>query len=110
MNKKPLSGCLLVFLLACMLSAAVNGAIFARNNLALANVTLESGDVVHGNLFIFGHNGIVGDGARITGSLVVIGGNVILGGDIGGNLVVVGGNATIQDEDRVGGSVISVGS
>jgi hypothetical protein len=74
-----------------------------------SNRTLESGDIIEGDLVIFGGNLRMAEGSRIEGDAVVFGGQVEVGGEIEGDLAVIGGTATLESTARVDGDVAAIG-
>lgn len=109
MKSKFLVGCLVLLLSSCLIFTVLVGIVFFNTNLVVSNIVLTSGDTIKGNLVVAGYNATVEEGASVTGSLVCLGGNVMLDGGVDGNLIVFGGNALIADSAVIGGRAISLG-
>ncbi len=74
-----------------------------------SNFTLESGEVMDGDLVVFGGNVVVEEDAVIEGDLVVIGGNVTMNGVVEGSAVAIGGAVTLGEASLVEGDLVTVG-
>lgn len=72
------------------------------------NYTLGSGEEV-GNLTVFGGNVDILPGATVADSLVVMGGNVTVNGEVKGTIHVYGGQLTLGDSAVVGGDITMTG-
>ena len=70
--------------------------------------TLESGDLIDGNLVILGGTATMKEESTVTGDVVVMGGLLDCNGSIGGDLTVVGGLVKLESEAIVEGDVNSI--
>ncbi len=73
------------------------------------NFTLESGEVIEGDLAVIGGDVTLKEGSVVEGDVVVIGGTLDAAGVIQGDLGQLGGNITMRESLRVDGSIDSVG-
>jgi cytoskeletal protein CcmA (bactofilin family) len=73
------------------------------------NFTLESGEVMEGDLVVFGGNVVIEEDAVIEGDLVVIGGNVTMDGVVEGSAVAIGGAVTLGQASVIEGDLVTVG-
>ena len=71
--------------------------------------TLESGEVLYGDLVVFGGTVTFEEDSRVDGNVVVWGGNVEVRGTIRGDLVAFGGNIELLEEAVIHGDVASLG-
>lgn len=67
-----------------------------------------AGDVVQGELLVFGGEVTIREGARVTGSVYMLGGVVAMGGAVNGDVALVGGDLALGPTAVVGGD-LSVG-
>jgi cytoskeletal protein CcmA (bactofilin family) len=72
--------------------------------------TLNNGEILDGDLNVFGGVVQVMDGARVTGNLLVVGGVVTVDGTIEGNLTAVGGTVSLTNNAIIQGNLVSPGS
>ena len=72
--------------------------------------TLNPGEILTGDLNVFGGVVNVMEGAIVTGNMLVVGGVVTLDGTVEGNLTAVGGTVTIADNAVIQGDLVSPGS
>jgi len=71
--------------------------------------TLASGEVLYGDLVVFGGTVVLEEDSRVEGDVVVWGGSVEVGGTIRGDLVALGGNIELLEEAVIYGNVASLG-
>ncbi|MEE9216744.1 MAG: polymer-forming cytoskeletal protein [Anaerolineales bacterium] len=71
--------------------------------------TLESGDVLDGDLVIFGGSAELEQGSRVNGDVLLFGGNAEINGEIDGDLALLGGNANLGPSAVIGGDVVTLG-
>ena len=72
--------------------------------------TLAAGDTLNGNLTVYGGSAILEDGSRVTGDVVVVGGELEASGEIGGDAVIIGGEAHLNESAVVDGDLVTAGS
>jgi len=63
--------------------------------------TLESGQVLEGDLVIFGGSATLKAGSLVEGNLFLMGGNARIDGQVKGDLVLLGGNADLGPRHRL---------
>ncbi len=73
------------------------------------NFTLQSGDVIEGNLVVFGGNVELETDSLVNGDVVVFGGNVDADGEVNGDLLVIGGHANLMGNALIRGDLITPG-
>lgn len=73
------------------------------------NYTLESDEILTGDLVVLGGNVTIEEGAIVEGDTVVVGGNVTLDGHVEGSLVIIGGTAKMGESARVDEDLVTVG-
>jgi cytoskeletal protein CcmA (bactofilin family) len=66
---------------------------------------LTAGEVLPGEIVIGGGELTIAEGAKLTGSLFIVGGRVILGGEVDKNVSVLLGEAILTPSARVGGDL-----
>ena len=71
--------------------------------------TLESGDVVNGDMVIFGGSVEFEAGSLVDGDVLLFGGSAEVNGEIDGNLALLGGSADLGSAAVVTGDVIALG-
>jgi len=71
--------------------------------------TLESGDVMNGDLLIFGGSVELEQGSIVNGDVLLFGGNAEIHGEIQGDLAVLGGNVDLGPTAVVTGGVANLG-
>lgn len=71
--------------------------------------TLESGDVLNGDLVIFGGSADLEQGSIVDGDVLLFGGNVEVNGEIKGDLALLGGNADLGPSAVITGDVVTLG-
>jgi hypothetical protein len=71
--------------------------------------TLESGEILSGNLWILGGNVTLEAGSRVSGDIMLLGGNVSLAGEVSGNINAMGGNIDLRSQAIVRGDLNLVG-
>jgi len=71
--------------------------------------TLESGEVLNGDLVIFGGSVELEEGSIVDGDVLLFGGNAEVHGEIGGDLALLGGNADLGPSAVIGGDVVTLG-
>jgi hypothetical protein len=73
------------------------------------NFTLESGEILDGDLLVIGGNVTLEEDSLVEGDVFVVGGNVRVHGVVDGDLGVVGGQVTLEDESVIQGDVGAIG-
>lgn len=71
--------------------------------------TLDSGEVLHGDLAIVGGIALLEAGSTVQGDVVLVGGNLEADGEITGGLYVLGGNAVLGPDAVVRGDLGNLG-
>lgn len=71
--------------------------------------TLESGEVLNGDLVIFGGSVELEEGSIVDGDVLLFGGNAEVHGEIGGDLALLGGNADLGPSAVISGDVVTLG-
>ncbi|HUH97479.1 MAG TPA: polymer-forming cytoskeletal protein [Anaerolineales bacterium] len=71
--------------------------------------TLQSGQILDGDLVVFGGEAVIEENATVRGNVVVIGGSLTLDGSATGDAVVIGGLMTMGAKSSVVGNVTTVG-
>ncbi len=69
----------------------------------------NSGEVLNGNLAIFGGSSTIEDGSTVRGDVIITGGSVDIFGEINGDINTIGGSVNLGDTAVVHGNVTSVG-
>jgi cytoskeletal protein CcmA (bactofilin family) len=90
-------------------STALAGGLYDGKVVFGTNFTLESGEVLDGELLVFGGNVTLEPESRVTGDVVIFGGNVTSDGEIEGNLAVLGGNVRLNSQAVVKGDIMMLG-
>jgi hypothetical protein len=70
---------------------------------------LESGDVLDGDLAIIGGAAYLEEESHVTGSVLVLGGNLDVYGQIDGDVIIVGGNTNLGPAALIRGDVATLG-
>ena len=70
---------------------------------------LDAGDVVDGDVVVFGGNLQAAAGSRIDGDVVVFGGRIEIDGEVRGDVAAIGGGVRLGSSASISGKVISVG-
>ena len=73
------------------------------------NFTLNSGEVIDGDLLVFGGNVTLEEGSVVEGEAIIWGGNVEVSGSVEGDLVCFGGLVRLTATADVDGDVATVG-
>lgn len=73
------------------------------------NLTVRSGEVREGDLFIAGGRLVVERGGRVVGDVAIVGGDVSVAGEIRGDLAAFGGRVSLQDGAVVDGDLMVMG-
>ena len=71
--------------------------------------TLESGQVLEGDLVIFGGSADLEAGSLVEGNVFLMGGNAGIDGQVKGDLVLLGGNADLGPKASIGGDAVTLG-
>jgi len=71
--------------------------------------TLESGEVLNGDLVIFGGSVELEEGSIVDGDVLLFGGNAVIHGEIDGDLALLGGNADLGSTAVITGGVATMG-
>ena len=74
-----------------------------------SNYTLREGDTLDMNLGVLGGNALLMDSSTVTGSVILLGGNLTANGTIEGDLIALGGNADLGSSAVVKGNVQLIG-
>ncbi|NLX37012.1 MAG: hypothetical protein GXY68_10020 [Chloroflexi bacterium] len=74
------------------------------------HVTLEAGEVQHGDLVLFGGDLTMLPGSRIEGDLAILGGNASVAGEVSGAVSVIGGTLSLEAGALVHGDVVVAGT
>jgi hypothetical protein len=85
--------------------AAPPAAVVAGNS-----YTLESGQILSDNLFIFGGNVNLMNGSTVNGNVVLLGGSAQAAGTINGNVVVLGGTLNLASTCIINGNLTTAGA
>ena len=72
--------------------------------------TLESGEVLNGNLVVFGGSVTLEEGSTVHGDVVVFGGTLDANGVVTGNVVCIGGLVQLGDSATIQQNVVSLGA
>ena len=106
--KKVLLACLLGLLLA--VSATP---VFADGDggriIFGESFTLESGEVMGGDLVVLGGSVVLERGSRVEGNVVVMGGSTEVAGKVEGDVVTFGGNVVLRSTAVVDGDLVTIG-
>ena len=106
--KKVLLACLLALLLAVSATPA-----FADGNggriVFGESFTLESGEVMDGDLVVLGGSVVLETRSRLDGNVVVMGGSARVAGEVDGDLVVFGGDVVLRSTAVVDGDLVTIG-
>ena len=71
--------------------------------------SLDADEVLDQNLIVLGGSVNIADGARVTCSVVIVGGSLTLAGTVDEDVVVFGGSANLQDTAVIEGELVTVG-
>ena len=71
--------------------------------------TLESGEVLHGDLVIFGGAVVLEEGSLVQGDVLLFGGNAEIAGEIEGDMAVLGGNVDLASTAVIGHDLVTLG-
>lgn len=71
--------------------------------------TLKSGDTLDGDLVVMGGMAYIEESALVKGSVVVIGGEVDVAGEITRDVVVIGGRISLGEKSIVEGDLVTIG-
>lgn len=72
--------------------------------------TLESGEVLDGNLIVFGGSATLEPASQVNGDVVIFGGSLDAQGEITGNVVGIGGLIQLGDTAQVDQDVVTLGA
>jgi cytoskeletal protein CcmA (bactofilin family) len=114
MMRKPVSICLLLLALvtaaAWVPSALAQGGDRGEGQIVMGrDVDLEAGQVVDGDLSVFGGNLRMAANSRVTGDVAVFGGYTEIAGNVGGDVAAIGGNIRLNPTARVDGDIFTLG-
>ncbi len=70
---------------------------------------LESGEILDGDLAVIGGAAYLEEESRVTGSVLVLGGNLEVYGQIDGDVIIVGGNTNLGPAALIRGDVATLG-
>jgi len=99
----------LLLLAAVLLSGCAVTDIDEGNVIFGGAYVLEQGETMVGDLAIFGAAAELQEDSVVTGSVIIVGGNLNGYGTIQGDLVITGGNAVLSPSASVLGDVVTVG-
>jgi hypothetical protein len=110
--KKKIQFALLLTLLAVLI---LPGTVFAKglreDKIVFGGTyTLETGQVLDGNLVVFGGSATLEEGSEVQGDVVVFGGTLDAQGEITGSVVGIGGLITIGDAASVQEDIVIFGA
>lgn len=71
---------------------------------------LESGEVLDGDLAVFGGVAFLAEESRVVGSVLVLGGNLDVYGQIDGDIIILGGNVNLGGTAVILGDIASLGA
>jgi cytoskeletal protein CcmA (bactofilin family) len=71
--------------------------------------TLESGEVIEGDLVVLGGSVTLEEGSRVEGDVAVMGGSADVSGNVEGDLVVFGGSVDLKSGAVVEGQLVAFG-
>jgi hypothetical protein len=74
------------------------------------NYTLNSGEILHNNLFILGGNVDLMVNSIIYGNVILLGGNLSAAGTINGDVVILGGTANLASTFSLNGNLSTAGT
>jgi cytoskeletal protein CcmA (bactofilin family) len=72
--------------------------------------TLQSGNVLDGNLVVFGGSIMVEEESNVEGDVVLIGGTIRVDGSVDGSVIGIGGSVILGDTAIVDGDVLAMAS
>lgn len=111
MNKKFQFALILALLIAIALPITAQAKDRFEDKIVFGGIyTLESGEVLSGNLIVFGGSAVLEEGSRVIGDVVILGGNLDASGEITGNLVGFGGNLNLGTSAEVKKDLIVFGA
>jgi hypothetical protein len=73
------------------------------------NFTLESGEIMNGNLFVFGGNATLEQDSLLNGFILLFGGNLEIFGTVDGSIALFGGNVMLGPTAVVEGDINALG-
>jgi len=103
-----LSLTLLVLTLAFSMTAFAGGYMDGRVVLG-GEFVLNTGETLDGDLAVIGGIATLEADSRVTGTVFLVGGNLVVDGAIGGDLAVIGGNARLGPQAVVEGDLVTFG-
>jgi hypothetical protein len=95
--------------LAVPLSAEASGGPLDGRIVLGSDYTLESGDILEGDLLVFGGNVTIEKDAVVEGSIFVLGGNTSISGEVQGDMAVLGGNVDLERPSVIRGDLFTLG-
>lgn len=109
--KRLLAGISLTLVLVLALPLAVQAQEGTQDGRVIfgGNFTLESNEIMRGDLVLFGGNATLEETSELDGSVVIFGGNAVVAAQVTEDLIVIGGNVDLLNPAVVGGDVVSIG-
>jgi hypothetical protein len=102
--KRPLAASVIA-IIALLLSACGQEGLYSGTLITEGEHTIESGQVVDGEMILMGGRIALEEGSQATGSVHVLGGLVEADGEIGGDLSMIDGEVVLGPNARVGGDL-----
>lgn len=101
----------IVIVLALTIPAVVTAAPIMDGRTVIGETfTLESGQILDGDLNVFGGVVNIQSDAQVNGSVFVLGGLVTINGSINGDLTAIGGTVNLEEDAVIEGNLISPAS
>jgi len=88
---------------------AMAGGVYEGQVVMGGSFTLDSGEVLDGDLLVLGGSAILEDESLVRGDVIVFGGNVDCDGEITGDVAVIGGMVSLGSSAVVQGDVQAIG-
>lgn len=110
------SACLLATASLALCADDTNAVVATTNQAALAAISMNttspatSSGQTPGDLVLMGQSAVVEEGETISGSTVVVGGNLTILGKVNQDAVCVGGKLKVGPKAHIGGDLVTVGS
>ncbi|NIM95659.1 MAG: hypothetical protein GTO18_18320 [Anaerolineales bacterium] len=109
MKRLVLALSIVILLVLAFPMTAFAGGVYEGRVVFGSTFTLESGEILDGDLLIFGGNAILETDSLVDGDVAVLGGNVNASGSISGDVLVLGGDVNLQSGSVVEGDVLTFG-
>ena len=101
---------LLAMLLAVPRPVEARGGAFDGQVIFGQSFTLESGEVMNGDLVVFGGSATIEADALVDGTVLVAGGILVIDGEVDGEVAIAGGTLTLGPTAHIHGDVSMVGT